>query len=156
HTRGAYQELSGLLKQAFDRAPDNLTLLGALLDAYRRLNAFDAARDAVTVAIATSPNNAALYRERATLCEALGLTSEALADFDKAVAVGGAGHLQDYVQALKREAARAQPPGDRPLKLKLCEVLCAMGFADAGRTHLIELLKRDAKDKAALQALAEL
>jgi Flp pilus assembly protein TadD len=155
-TRGAYRELSALLRQAFDRAPDNLSLLGALLDAYRRIGAFDAARDVVTAALERAPNDASLYRERAALHEVLGMTTEALSDFERAFAVAGTPLLEDYVQALKREAARAEPPDDRPIKLKLSQVLCATGFADAGRTYLAELLKRDAKDKVALRALAEL
>jgi tetratricopeptide (TPR) repeat protein len=154
--RGAYRELSALLRQAFDRAPDNLSLLGALLDAYRRIGAFDAARDVVTAALERTPGDASLYRERAALHEVLGMTSEALSDFEKAFAVAGTPHLEDYVQALKRQAARTEPPDDRPIKLKLSQVLCATGFADAGRTHLAELLKRDAKDKVALRALSEL
>jgi tetratricopeptide (TPR) repeat protein len=155
-TRGAYEELSTLLKQAFERAPENLSLLGALLDAYRRTGSIEAAREAVTTAIDKAPHNALLYLERATLSETLGMSGDALSDFEMAFAVGGAPHLQDYVQALKREALRAQPPDDRPIKLKLAEVLCAGGFADAGRTHLTELLKRDGKDRVALAALAEL
>src|SRR5262249_20230177 len=60
------------------------------------------------------------------------------------------------VEALKRAAAQVEPPADQPVKMKLFEMLCKMGFADDGRAQLSELLKRDAKDKAALQALAEL
>jgi len=155
-TRGAFNELAALLKQGFDRAPENLTLLPALLEAYRKLGAFDAALDAVSAALQVLPNDASLYHERATLHETLGMTPKALSDFESAFSVGGADHLQYYVQALKREAARAEPPLDRLVKLKLSEVLCTTGFTDAGRTHLTELLKRDPKDTVVLHALAQL
>ncbi len=156
HARGAYRELSLLLEQAFERAPGNLALLGALLDAYKKTGAFEPARKAVSAALERAPDNASLYRERAMLAESLGMAAESLGDFEKAFTVAGAPHLQDYVEALKREAARTEPPEDRSIKLKLAEVLCATGFADAGRTHLAELVKRDPKDKVALRVLGEL
>jgi tetratricopeptide (TPR) repeat protein len=153
--RGAYKELSALLRQAFDRAPDNLSLLASLLDAYRKIDAFEEGAAAVTTALEKAPS-AALFRERATLYESLGKTAEALADFEMAFSTGGMDHLQDFVQALEREAARTEPPLDRAIKLRLSEVLCDTGFPDAGRAHLAELLKRDAKDKGALRALTKL
>ena len=56
--RSAYQELSALLRQAFDRAPDNLSLLGSLLEAYRKIDELDAAASAVSAALETAPENA--------------------------------------------------------------------------------------------------
>src|SRR6185295_14708398 len=120
-TRGAFAELATLLRQAFERNPNDGNVLFALVEAYRKLGSFDAARDAVSAALEASPNDARLYHERATLHETLGMTREALSDFEKAFASGGSDHLQSFVQALKREAARAEPPEDRPLKLKLSE-----------------------------------
>src|SRR5262249_48561151 len=118
--------------------------------------ALEDARNAVTAALASLPDDVALYQERATLNESLGMTAEALSDFEKAFAVGGAPHLEGYVEALKRAAARVEPPADRPIKMKLFEMLCKSGLADDGRTQLASLLKQDPKDKLALRALAEL
>ncbi len=64
--------------------------------------------------------------------------------------------MQEFVEALKRAAARSEPPADHAIKLRLAEVLGEIGFADAARTYLTELLKRNGKDKVALAALARL
>jgi tetratricopeptide (TPR) repeat protein len=77
-------------------------------------------------------------------------------DFEGAFQKGGPDYQQDFVQALEREAARTPPPGDRPLKLRLAQLFCETGDREAGRAHLTELPKRDAKDKGALHALAKL
>src|SRR6185295_15573303 len=103
-TRGAHRELAELLRRAFERSPDNLSMLGALVDAYRKTGGFGHARDAVSLALTRLPDNAELFHERGTLHETLGMTAEALSDFESAFTAGGAAHLQDYVQALKREA----------------------------------------------------
>ena len=46
-----------------------------------------------SAALERAPDDASLYRERATLAETLGMSAAALSDFEKAFTVAGAPHL---------------------------------------------------------------
>ena len=154
--RGAHRELAVLLREAFDRSPDSAAILFALLDAYRNLGELEAAVETVTIALGRAPGLAPLYRERATLLEALGRSGEAIGDFARAYEVGGVAHLPDFVQALEREASHGSSAGDRGTRLRLAQLLCQTGLVDQARTHLEGLLEQNAYDADALMALAEI
>jgi tetratricopeptide (TPR) repeat protein len=154
--RGAHRELAVLLRQAFDRTPDSAAILFALLDSYRNLGELEAAVETVSIALDRAPGLAPLYRERATLLEALGRNAEAIADFGRAYEVGGVAHLPDFVQALEREAAHGTAGGDRAVRLRLSQLLCETGLTDQARTHLEGLLEQNPYDADALIALAEI
>jgi tetratricopeptide (TPR) repeat protein len=154
--RGAYRELAVLLKRAFDRSPDSAAILFALLETYRNLGELEAAVETVSIALERAPGLAPLYRERAALFEALGRTGEAVADFARAYEVGGVAHLQDFVQALEREASQGGSGGDREIRLRLAQLLCQTGLVDQARVHLDGLLQQNPYDADALGALAEI
>jgi tetratricopeptide (TPR) repeat protein len=154
--RGAHREVSVLLRQAFERTPDSAAILFALLETYRNLGELEAAVETVSIALDRAPGLAPLYRERATLLEALGRSGEAIADFGRAYEVGGVAHLPDFVQALEREASHATAGGDRAVRLRLAQLLCETGLTDQARTHLEGLLEQNPYDAEALVALAEI
>jgi len=154
--RGAHRELAALLKQAFERAPDSAAILFALLETYRNLGELDAAVETVTLALDRAPGLAPLYRERASLLEALGRSGDAIGDFARAYEVGGIAHLQDFVQALEREAAHGASGGDRGILLRLAELLSQTGLFDQARAHLHGLLEQNPYDVEALVALADI
>jgi tetratricopeptide (TPR) repeat protein len=154
--RGAHRELAVLLQQAFDRTPDSAAILFALLDAYRNLGELEAAVEAVTIALDRAPGLAPLYRERAALLEALGRNGEAIADFARAYEVGGTAHLQDFLQALEREAAQGAQGGDRGVRLRLAHLLCETGLTDQARAHLEALLEQNPYDESTLVALSDI
>jgi tetratricopeptide (TPR) repeat protein len=154
--RGAHRELAVLLKRAFEGSPDSAALLFALLDTYRNLGELEAAIVAVTTAIERAPGLAPLYRERAVLLEATGRTGEAIADFGRAYEIGGVAHLQEFVNALEREAAHGASGGDRGVRLRLAELLVKTGLVDQARLHLEELLEQNPYDTDALAALSDI
>ena len=154
--RGAHRELSVLLKQAFDRTPDSAAILFALLETYRNLGELEAAVQTVSTALEKAPGLAPLYRERATLLEALGRSGEAISDFARAYEIGGVAHLPDFVKALEREAAHGTAGGDRAVRLRLAQLLCETGLTDQARTHLEGLLEQNPYDADALVALADI
>jgi tetratricopeptide (TPR) repeat protein len=154
--RGAHRELALLLKRAFDRSPDSAGLLFALLETYRNLGELEPAIAAVSTALERAPGLAPLYRERAVLLEATGRSGEAIADFGRAYEIGGVAHLQDFVNALEREAAHGASGGDRAVRLRLAELLLKTGLVDQARVHLEELLEQNPYDTDALAALADI
>jgi tetratricopeptide (TPR) repeat protein len=154
--RGSFRELADQLQEGFARDPDNPDLLRALLDACRHADRWEPAALAVTSAIQKSPHDAHLYRDRAGIYEGMGSYDEAIQDYERAYGEGGQELLRDLVEGLTRHADRIGAPADRSTKLRLAEILCATGSVDAGRSQLSELLKRDAKDRDVLRALAGL
>src|SRR6185503_2578930 len=65
-------------------------------------------------------------------------------------------HLQDFVQALEREAAHGASGGDRAVRLRLAQLLNQTGLTDQARMHLEGLLEQDPYDADALLALSEI
>jgi golgin subfamily B member 1 len=154
--RGAFRELADLLQAGLALEPDNPELLRDLLEACRKANRWEPAALAVTSAIAKTPNDARLYRDRAGIFEGMGRCEEAVEDYERAYAEGGAELLRDLLEGLGRHAERLGAPGDRATKLRLAQILCETGSSESGRNHLVELLKRDPKDRDVLRAMARI
>ena len=159
---GDAAKAAAILVRALDLDPTDRDVLLALIDAYGALGEHARAVDAVGVALAVTPEDAWLYRARASLHEALGDNRNALLDLEQAHWRSGGGYAGELVILL--EAAAATPRGtstedratERALRLRLAEVLSMAGEIDRARAELIELTRTDGKDRAALRALAAL
>jgi Tfp pilus assembly protein PilF len=148
-----------VLRRAFDLDPTDRDVLLALIDAHGALGEHAQAIAAVSATLAVMPEDAWLYRARASLHEAGGDERLALADLEQAHARSG-GYAGDLVLLLERalEAPRGASPearvSERSLRLRLAEVLAMEGQIDRARAELTELTRGDGKDRAALRALA--
>ncbi|WP_437686930.1 tetratricopeptide repeat protein [Sorangium sp. So ce176] len=162
-----------LLERALRVAPGDRDVLLALIDACGAVGEHARAARALTATLEASPDDPWLYRARAEVYGALGQGDSALADLERAHALGGAEYARELIagleRALERAAARpadaepAEPASEgaaavtpRALRLRLAEILARSGDLERARAHLGDLLHADAKDRAALKALAGL
>ncbi|WP_437479914.1 tetratricopeptide repeat protein [Sorangium sp. So ce1014] len=159
-----------LLERALRVAPGDRDVLLALIDACGAASEHARAARALTATLEASPDDPWLYRARAEVHGALGQGDRALADLERAYALGGAEFARELVaeldRALARAAARpaeAEPASEgsaavapRALRLRLAEILARSGDLERARGHLGDLLHVDSKDRAALKALAGL
>jgi tetratricopeptide (TPR) repeat protein len=150
------------LLRALDLDPTDRDVLLALIDAYGALGEHARAIDAVGLALAVTPEDAWLYRARASLHEALGDEPRALLDLEQAHWRSGGGYAGELVILLERAAAAPRGTSaddraaERALRLRLAEVLSMAGEIDRARAELTELTRTDGKDRASLRALAAL
>ncbi|WP_437828702.1 tetratricopeptide repeat protein [Sorangium sp. So ce1153] len=167
-----------LLERALRVAPGDRDVLLALIDACSAVGEHARAARALTATLEASPDDPWLYRARAEVHGALGQGDRALADLERAYALGGAEYARELVAGLEGaldrasaasarpaeiEAASAEPAVDgagpvtpRALRLRLAEILARSGDLERARAHLGDLLHVDSKDRAALKALAGL
>ncbi|WP_437925061.1 tetratricopeptide repeat protein [Sorangium sp. So ce291] len=168
-----------LLERALRIAPGDRDVLLALIDACSAVGEHARAARALTATLEASPDDPWLYRARAEVHGALGQGDRALADLERAYALGGAEYARELVAGLERalertssaasarpaevEAASAEPAVDgsgpvtpRALRLRLAEILARSGDLERARAHLGDLLHADSKDRAALKSLAGL
>ncbi|WP_437731692.1 tetratricopeptide repeat protein [Sorangium sp. So ce1335] len=162
-----------LLERALRIAPGDRDVLLALIDACGAVGEHARAARALTATLEASPDDPWLYRARAEVYGALGQGDRALADLERAYALGGAEYARELVagleRALERAAARpaeAEPAPSEPApegaasprarRLRLAEILARSGDLERARAHLGDLLHVDSKDRAALKALAGL
>ncbi|WP_437324443.1 tetratricopeptide repeat protein [Sorangium sp. So ce381] len=169
-----------LLERALRVAPGDRDVLIALIDACGAVSDHARAARALTATLEASPDDPWLYRARAEVHGALGQGDRALADLERAYALGGAEYAAELVAELERALARADHAGarsaeaeaagapseaaaegagaasPRALRLRLAEILARSGDVERARAHLGDLLHADSKDRAALKALAGL
>ncbi|XXX74439.1 tetratricopeptide repeat protein [Sorangium sp. So ce134] len=164
-----------LLERALRVAPGDRDVLLALIDACGAVSDHARAARALTATLEASPDDPWLYRARAEVHGALGQGDRALADLERAYALGGAEYARELVAELERalarvvarpsepEAAPSEPAPEaagasspRALRLRLAEILARSGDLERARAHLGDLLHADSKDRAALKALAGL
>ncbi|WP_438038849.1 tetratricopeptide repeat protein [Sorangium sp. So ce128] len=166
-----------LLERALRVAPGDRDVLIALIDACGAVSDHARAARALTATLEASPDDPWLYRARAEIHGALGQGDRAVADLERAYALGGAEYASELVAELERalgraaarsaEAEAAGAPSEaaaeaagaaspRALRLRLAEILARSGDVERARAHLGDLLHADSKDRAALKALAGL
>ncbi|WP_437587251.1 tetratricopeptide repeat protein [Sorangium sp. So ce1000] len=166
-----------LLERALRVAPGDRDVLIALIDACGAVSDHARAARALTATLEASPDDPWLYRARAEVHGALGQGDRALADLERAYALGGAEYARELVAELERALARAAARSveieaagalseaaaegagavtARALRLRLAEILARSGDVERARAHLGDLLHADSKDRAALKALAGL
>ncbi|MFO0588788.1 MAG: tetratricopeptide repeat protein [Polyangiaceae bacterium] len=152
-----------VLEQALALDARERDILLALIDACEALGQPERAIAAATTALAASPEDAWLYRSRASLEESAGRFDLAVKDLAHAVEKSGGGYGTEYAMALDRAiercaGGRALPEDlpERELRIRLAEHSARAGDLERARAQLSDLLRKDGKDKAALRSLAAL
>jgi golgin subfamily B member 1 len=138
--------------------------VAVLLEAGDPAAAVSQLSDAIDRLAADSPRRAELLAERAGLRsangDADGDSPAGLDDLEAAFAIDRATHAIALAGRLGRACAEALRSGDAPavrlFRLRCAQVLPFADDADGARAILVELLQQDAKDVAALRALASL
>jgi tetratricopeptide (TPR) repeat protein len=153
--REEYGKVAGLLNVSLGERTGDARLLERLVEAYRAADQPDAALQALDTFMDSAGSDAALLRKRAQLLGELSREQEAVQALEAAYDLDPAlGH--DLIDALERAIARAEPPEDRRLILRLVELLEASGDAHGARVRLSEFVREIPDDVDALRRLAEL
>jgi tetratricopeptide (TPR) repeat protein len=149
------------LTRALEVDPKDRDVLIALVDALTVSGEHARAVAAVGQALAVEPEDAWLYRTRASLHEALGDDQAALLDLERAYEKSGGGYADALVDALSRAVTACTAQGTnearataRGLRLRLAAVLTAAGEIDRARAELTDLTRTDGRDRSAMRALA--
>lgn len=151
-----------ILEGARAADPTDRDVLLALIDAYSALGEHSRAIAAISAALAHAEGDAWLYRSRASLYDALSEDDLALADLEQANEKSGGGYASELIAQIERSLGRLQAGAvstrrdERDLLLWLAAVLQRSGDLDRARDHLLDLVRRSGKDRAALRALASL
>ena len=136
-------------------------MLAAAIETLSATSQHARAADAVGRAIAASPDDASLYRTRASLEEALGRDQAALDDHEQAYEKSDGADPEALIAALRRAIASSanDPSKDvqaarRHQRLRLSGVLAQTGDVDQARSELTDLVASFPRDRTALHALA--
>ncbi|HEY6079749.1 MAG TPA: tetratricopeptide repeat protein [Polyangiaceae bacterium] len=153
--REDYTKVAGLLNVSLRERSDDARLLDRLVEAHRAANQPDAALKALDTFMGADSTDATLLRKRAQLLSELSRDEEAVGALEQGYAVDPS-LASDLIEALERTIARAEPPEDRRLTLRLVELLEAAGDAHGARARLTEFVREVPGDVVALRRLAEL
>jgi tetratricopeptide (TPR) repeat protein len=108
----------------------------------------------------SDPRRAELLTTRASIRSTAGDKKGAIDDLEGAFALDGASHRAALVSALQSAVENAEAASDKEashaFRLRLAGVFGATGDADAARRLLVNLVRQDASDVAALRMLANL
>lgn len=153
--REDYTKVAGLLNVSLRARSGDSRLLDRLVEAYRAADQPDAALKALETFMGDASKDAALLRKRAQLLGEVGRDEDAVSALEDAYAVDPS-LAGDLIDALERAIARAEPPEDRRLTLRLVELLEAAGDAHGARARLSEFVREMPGDVEALRRLADL
>lgn len=153
--RENYAKVAGLLNVSLRERAGDARLLERLVEAYRAADQPDAALKALDAFMETAGGDATLFRKRAQLLSELSREEEAVEALEAAYDLDPS-LASDLIDALERAIARAEPPEDRRLTLRLVELLEAAGDAHGARARLSEFVREMPEDVEALRRLAEL
>jgi tetratricopeptide (TPR) repeat protein len=149
-----------ILQKALDLDPSQRDVLVALVDAYSAIGEHPKAVQAITAVLACTPEDAALYRARGAVYEAMQDDSSALADLEVAYDKSGGSYAAQLSEQLDRAVSRFAAAGDnsneRSARLRLSRVLIRAGEHDNARVHLDAIIDNDDHDREALGALIDL
>ena len=153
--RQAWADVAETLKRAVEVAPDGAALVPRLIEAYRSAGQVEEALAVLEGVLEDENPSASMLEQRAGLLTEMGRHEDALRDLERAYEVGG-DCLPEFVAALERAAANAEPETGRSMKLRLAAILREMGDREGAKVKLGELVKADAQDRVALRQLADL
>jgi tetratricopeptide (TPR) repeat protein len=153
--RNDFAKIASVLERASLGTTQDPALVRQLVDAHRAAGQPEQALVALEGLLASDPEQDEWRRERAALLVELGRDEQAIDDLERAYQ-RSPNFRGDLVNVLDGAIARAEPPRDRELKLRLLEVLEQAGDADGVRQRLSELVKADPKDTEALAKLGAL
>lgn len=144
-----------VLRRAVALDAKDSALVRRLIEAYRAAGQPDEALSMLQEVLAAEKASASLLPQRAALFGELGRDEEALADAERAHAIGLVSD-DELLGVLERVGAGAEPARAREIGLRVASLLEARGDLDQARRRLAELLQSDAKDRAAWRCLAEM
>ncbi len=144
-----------VLKRAVEVNAKDSALVRRLIAAYRAAGQPEQALAMLQEVLAAEKASASLLPQRAALLGELGREEEALADAERAHAIGLVSD-EELVSALERVSVGAPPERALELGLRLVSVLEARGDLASARGRLTELLERHPDHAAAWRRLAEL
>ncbi|MDF3065945.1 MAG: double-strand break repair Rad50 ATPase, partial [Polyangiaceae bacterium] len=153
--RENYAKVATLLDTSLRERSGDARLLDRLVEAYRAADQPEAALKALETFMGEDSEDAVLLRKRAQLLAELSRDEDAVKALEAAYAVDPS-LASDLIDALERAIARAEPPEDRRLTLRLVELLEAAGDAHGARARLSEFVREMPEDLEALRRLAEL
>jgi tetratricopeptide (TPR) repeat protein len=153
--REEYERVASLLNVSLRERGGDPRLLDRLVEAYRAAAQPEAALRAIEGFLNTASSDPSLLRKRAQLLSELSRDEDAVSALEQAYAADAA-LAPDLIDALERAIARAEPPEDRRLTLRLVELLEAVGDSHGARARLSELVREAPGDLMALRRLAEL
>ncbi|RYZ07978.1 MAG: tetratricopeptide repeat protein [Myxococcales bacterium] len=153
--RENYAKVANLLDTSLRERAGDARLLDRLVEAYRAADQPEAALKSLETFMGAETADAQLLRKRAQLLTELSREEEAVQALEAAYVVDPA-LASDLIDALERAIARAEPPEDRRLTLRLVELLEAVGDAHGALARLSELVREVPEDVEALRRLAEL
>jgi tetratricopeptide (TPR) repeat protein len=153
--REDYAKVAGLLNVSLRARNGDARLLDRLVEAYRAADQPEAALKSLETFMGSDSKDASLLRKRAQLLGELSRDEEAVAALEAAYEVDPS-LASDLIDALERAIARAEPPEDRRLTLRLVELLEAAGDAHGARARLSEFVREMPEDVEALRRLADL
>jgi tetratricopeptide (TPR) repeat protein len=153
--RNDFAKIASVLERASLGTAEDPALVRQLVDAHRAAGQPEQALIALEGLLASEPDREEWRRERAALLIELGRDEQAIVDLERAYQRSPS-YRGDLIEVLDRAIARAEPPRDRELKLRLLEILEQTGDAEGVHQRLSELVKADPKDKEALAKLGAL
>ena len=153
--RGDFGGLARVLRQAVEQGSTDPTLITELVEAHRSAGEPEPALELIERLFDPEQPDPVLLAARAALLGELGRDDEALADLEQANALGG-GYADQLIATLEQALARAEPPRDQELTLRLVEVLEMAGQVDGARARLAELIREEPGNVYALRRLAQL
>jgi tetratricopeptide (TPR) repeat protein len=149
------------LFRALQIDPKNRDVLIALVDSLEAAGDHPRAVTALSAAIDASPDDAWLFRARASLHQAVSRDDLALVDLERAYDKSNGGYASELVNELEKaivwcasQSSAEARAGERGLRLRLAQVLTKMNEIDRARAHLVDLTRKDGKDREALRLLA--
>jgi len=153
--RGEHARAARLISSALAANPYDQRLLVRLAEASSLAGDHEQALAALNGLLDAKPDDVPLLRQRASALRELGRELEALGDLERAFAHDPS--LGDeLVHALEQAAARAEPPDDSALALKLVDVLEGASKLEDARARLAEFLSHKPDDLAGFRRLASL
>ncbi|HEY3496461.1 MAG TPA: tetratricopeptide repeat protein, partial [Polyangiaceae bacterium] len=153
--RGEQGRAARLIARALEERPGDRRLLERLAQTYLAAGDSELALGALDGLLELDPENVGYLQSRAAAFRELGREHDALNDLERAYA-NEPSLAQELVQALEQAAARAEPPEDGELAIRLVNVLESTGDLVAARARLAEFLSHKPEDLAGFRRLASL
>jgi tetratricopeptide (TPR) repeat protein len=153
--RGESARAARLIASALATNPGNPELLARLAEASAAAGDHEQALEALNGLLEVNPDDVSRLRQRAAMLAELGKELDGLSDLERAYALDPTVRVE-FVAALEQAAARAEPPEDGVLALKLVDVLEASGELENARARLADFLAHKPEDLAGFRRLATL
>ncbi|MBN1608277.1 MAG: tetratricopeptide repeat protein [Polyangiaceae bacterium] len=138
--RGEYEQVSAILRQAWEACPHDYRLVLRLADSYCQSSNQQAALELLNAAVARAPSLPEVLVHRAALLEQVNRLELAVADWQRAHDLTGK-HGEELIHVLTLAADRCQPPAAIRMSLRLASLLSEQGERGQARARLLQVVK---------------